>query len=237
MYTEDDLLPISALQHLSFCERQCCLIHLEQSWAENRLTAEGRVLHNHSTLPESESRDNVHISRDLRLRSYDLGLTGIADVVEFHMVSDAEGRSSPGATRLAGVDGFWRIFPVEYKRGKPKLERCDEVQLCAQAICLEEMLKVTVSEGALFYGQPRRRTHVEISPELRLETQRLASRLHELLQTGHTPAAVYKRRCRGCSLLEICRPKATASFTASSRYLANQLDDLRAQAENSEPEP
>ena len=138
MYTEDDLLPISGLQHLLFCERQCALIHLEQVWAENRLTVEGKNMHDRVHEREAESRPGIRIVRALRLRSLRLGLTGMADVVEFHLDSGVRSQGLP--------------FPVEYKRGKPKADYSDSVQLCAQAICLEEMLSCTIPAGALFYG-------------------------------------------------------------------------------------
>ena len=145
MFTEDDLLPISALQHLLFCERQCALIHVEGLWADNVLTVEGTHMHRRSDEGADEKRDGVRIVRALPLRSLRLGLAGRADVVEFH-------RGEPGAA--------WAPFPVEYKRGRAKRERCDQVQLCAQALCLEEMLGVEIPAGALFYGQapPRRRS-------------------------------------------------------------------------------
>jgi len=139
-YTEDDLIPISALQHFVFCERQCALIHIEQAWTENRLTAEGRLLHERVHDQGGESRAGVRIERGLPLRSLRLGLVGVADVVEFHPLSE----------------GGWRPFPVEYKRGKPKRNACDEIQVCAQALCLEEMLGVRIPAGALFYGKTHR---------------------------------------------------------------------------------
>ena len=130
MFTEDNLLPISALQHLLFCERQCALIHLERAWQENRLTAEGRIMHERVHEGGDETRRDVRIVRGLRLRSLALGLVGIADVVEFHRAAD--GVAVPESA------GTWRPFPVEYKRGRPKSEPWDAVQLCAQALCLEE---------------------------------------------------------------------------------------------------
>ncbi len=148
IYSEDDLFMISALQHYAFCPRQCALIHIEQAWLENRWTAEGRILHERVHEQEGESRAGVRIERGLPLRSLRLGLVGVADVVEFHPL--------PG--------GGWQLFPVEYKRGKPKPDHCDEVQLCAQAMCLEEMMGVEVSQGALFYGKTRHRHDVAFIP-------------------------------------------------------------------------
>jgi len=201
MYSESDLLPLSALQHLVFCERQCALIHLEQQWAENRLTAEGRQLHEHVHEQESESRGDVRIVRGLRIRSLRLGLVGVADVVEFYRQPD----------------GSERPFPVEYKRGRPKPDRCDEVQLCAQAMCVEEMLSTPIPSGAIFYGQPRRRLEVTFGTDLREETKALATRLHLFQQSGRTPSPVYEKKCDHCSLLALCLPKAACK--RASTYL------------------
>lgn len=222
MFSESDLLPISALQHLAFCVRQCALIHLEQMWAENRFTAEGRVLHERVHEQESESRNDLRIARGLRLHSLRLGLVGIADVVEFRRI--APDAAKPGAATvngvsLAGAKGFWQPYPVEYKRGKPKPDRCDQVQLCAQALCLEEMLGVDISSAAIFYGRPRRRSEVAIDASLREETEALADHLHELSRLGVTPVVEYSSKCRSCSLLDYCRPKATGSPAAASRYI------------------
>lgn len=199
MYSEDDLLPLSALQHVAFCERQWALIHIEQQWAENRLTAEGRQMHERAHEGPDELRDGVRICRGLRLRSLRLGLAGVADVVEFHPQN--EGPAQP--------------YPVEYKHGRPKPGRWDEVQLCAQALCLEEMLSVPVPEGAIFYGQPRRRMEVGIDSSLRAETERLAGRLHELQNAGLTPPAVFAQHCEKCSLKDVCLPEQAAGAQAS----------------------
>ena len=206
-YTEDELLPISALQHLQFCERQCALIHLEGVWAENRLTAEGRLMHARVHEAGDESRVDVRIVRGLRLRSLRLGLVGQADVVEFHRQGDV-----------------WTPFPVEYKRGRPKPELCDEIQLCAQAICLEEMAGVAVSEGAIFYGLPRRRHSVALSDMLREQTAQTASRLHTLMDAGVTPAAQYEKRCENCSLLNLCMPKVAGRGKSAVQFLNEAID-------------
>jgi CRISPR-associated exonuclease Cas4 len=210
MYSEDDLLPISALQHLAFCERQWGLIHLEQQWAENRLTAEGRQLHERAHGGADELRDGVHICRGLRIRSLRLGLIGVADVVEFH--------PEPG--------GISRPFPVEYKRSRPKPGRWDEVQLCAQALCLEEMLNTVIAAGAIFYGQPRRRMEVGFAADLREETERLASRLHELQTAGRTPPPVYEPKCDNCSLLAICLPQMADRKRGAAAYVARSIAQL-----------
>jgi CRISPR-associated exonuclease Cas4 len=227
MYVEDDLLPLSALSHLVFCERRTALIHLEQVWAENQLTTEGRILHERAHSQDAEMRGGLRIVRGLRIHSFRLGLVGMADVVEFNKeereIVTPTGRKT---VRLSGSDGWWRPAPVEYKRGKPKPDRCDEVQLCAQALCLEEMLAVTITAGAIFYGRPRRRTNVTFDTPLRQETERVAVRLHELYRSARTPPAVYMKKCRSCSLLEICRPKATQVHSSASRYIAATLREI-----------
>lgn len=229
MFSESDLLPISALHHLVFCERQWALIHLEQQWAENRLTAEGRVMHERTHREESESRHDLRIVRGLRISSMRLGLVGMADVVEFMREEKEVEAASPNRTtaiRLEGVGGWWRPAPVEYKHGKPKPDRSDEVQLCAQALCIEEMLGVAIPGGAIFYGRPRRRTQIAFDAPLRLETTTLTTRLHELHLAEKTPPPVYSKKCLNCSLLDICRPKATGSRKAAGLYVANSLRDL-----------
>ena len=222
MYDEDELLPISALQHLAFCERQWGLIHLEGAWQENRLTAAGRLLHDRPHEPETEVRGNLRIARGLRLRSLRLGLVGMADVVEFHRVpSDTEG------VQLDGIAGLWKPFIVEYKRGRPKIGHEDEVQICAQALCLEEMLSVSIAAGALFYGQPRRRSDVVFDETIRNETESLATHLHDLDRAGKTPPATHTTACRSCSLVDVCLPKATARSQSARRYLSRAIAETK----------
>lgn len=213
MFTEDELLPLSALQHLLFCERQCALIHIEQAWAENRFTAEGRIMHERVDEASRESRGRVRTANGLPLRSLRLGLSGKADAVEFH-------REGDGGSDAASV---WRPFPVEYKRGKPKQNDCDLVQLCAQALCLEEMLEVAVPEGALYYGKPRRRLAVVFAELLREKTREAARRLHELINSGRTPQARYEKKCESCSMLSVCMPKVTGAHRSVRRYMAQAL--------------
>lgn len=210
MFSEDDLLPLSALQHFLFCERQAALIHLEQVWADNPFTVEGTALHEKADVPGTAERGGVRTARGLALRSLRLGLSGRADTVELH---PDEG----GGVAVPGVAGRWRLFPVEYKRGKPKSHRADEVQLCAQALCLEEMLGATIPEGALFYGQTRRRTPVSLDDELRRLTEESAVRLHRLIASGVTPVAAREAKCEACSLVELCRPEAAGKSVR--RYL------------------
>jgi CRISPR-associated exonuclease Cas4 len=217
VFAEDDLLPISGLQHLRFCARQWGLIHLEQQWEENRLTAEGRLLHERTHEAGTEARPGVVTARGLHLRSLRFGLTGQADVVEFEEAPEGGSRT----VELPGRAGRWRPFPVEYKRGRRKADSCDEVQLCAQALCLEEMLGVEIGEGALYYGAARRRVDVSFGEGLRAETEELARRMHALYSAGRTPPPEYGKKCESCSLAERCLPRAAARRVA--RYLAGAL--------------
>lgn len=209
MASDADLIALSALQHYLFCPRQCALIHIEQAWAENAATAEGRVAHERVHAALSEVRRGVRTVTGMPLRSNRLGVTGVADVVELHRTPD----------------GGWRPFPVEHKRGRPKAHRADEVQLCAQAMALEEMFAVEIAEGALFYGQPRRRTPVAFDPALRALTQEAAAATRVLIAEGRTPRMTYnKTRCDACSLIEICRPQATGAARSAHTWLEAQLD-------------
>jgi CRISPR-associated exonuclease Cas4 len=211
MYTEEELLPISALQHLLFCERRCALVHLEGLWQENVLTAEGNNLHERVHEVETENRNDLKIVRSLRLRSLRLGLIGMADVVEFHV--------DPGGISLPGSTNCCRCFPVEYKRGTIKHEFGYEVQLCAQALCLEEMLHADISKGALFYGKSHRRQEVEFDSKLRTATEQAAKRLHELIDHRQTPTAKYEKKCPHCSLYRQCMPKTTGIDKKIELYL------------------
>ncbi len=205
-YTEDDLIQLSALQHMLFCERQCALIHIEQIWSENLFTAEGRIMHDKVDTGSPETRGKIRLEFSMPLRSLRLGLIGKADVVEFHK------------------DGSkWFPFPVEHKRGKPKQDNCDKVQLCAQAICLEEMLNVEIDRGALFYGKTRRRQEVVFDKALRVETETTAKKVHELIKSGMTPQPEFSRKCKRCSLVELCLPEICGKKRKASRYLASAL--------------
>lgn len=205
--SEEDFIQLSALQHFVFCQRQCALIHIEQLWDENRATAEGRIMHEKVHEQDHESRGDVRIEYGLPLRSLKLGLSGKADVVEFHRSSQE----------------IWQPFPVEYKRGKPKLDHCDVIQLCAQAMCLEEMLSIAVPKGAIFYGRTRRRLDVTFDEHLRLETERAAKGAHQLIKSGKTPLPVYEKRCESCSLIYECLPKAIERGTPVNRYLTRMM--------------
>lgn len=207
---DSDLIALSALQHHLFCPRQCALIHVEQAWSENALTAEGRILHERTTEPGHEVRRGVRVATAMPLVSRRLAVSGIADLVELHPI---EG-------------GGWRPVPVEYKRGKPKSHRADEVQLCAQGIALEEMFGLTVSEGVLFYGENRRRQEVPFDDTLRQLTSDVANAARAMIAAGTTPPPVYDRaKCRSCSLADLCRPKALEKTRHVSNWLNRQIDE------------
>lgn len=189
---------------MAFCERQWALIHLEQQWEENRLTAEGRLLHKKVDSGVDETRDGVRMVRSLALRSFRLGITGKADVVEYPL------DGGPPA-------------PVEYKRGRPKSEPWDEIQLCAQGLCLEEMSGRVVTEGGIYYAARRRRSVVAFDGELRRRTEKLAERMHELYRRGITPAPVLTAGCKSCSLVEICQPSAIGKRGSALVFLRRSL--------------
>jgi CRISPR-associated exonuclease Cas4 len=184
------------------------LIHIEQIWEENRFTAEGKIMHEHVHDQGDESRGNVRIGRSIPLRSLKLGLVGVADVVEFHRLDK----------------NLWQPFPVEYKRGKPKPDSSDSVQLCAQAMCLEEMLSISVPKGALFYGRTRRRFDVMFDETLRSKTEEAAREAHDLIESGVTPPPVYSKRCESCSLSGECMPKKMEKHSSVKRYLKRMIE-------------
>jgi CRISPR-associated exonuclease Cas4 len=203
-YAEEQLLPLSALQHYLYCPRQCALIHVDGLWAESRETVEGRHLHESVDSKGHTTRDEVRTARGLRIRSLRHGIVGRSDVVEL----PAEGPPRP----------------VEYKRGRPKAIDADRVQLCAQALCLEEMLGVEVPEGDLFYGRTRRRERVVLSGDLRAKTLETIASVRALLDEGATPRAEYVAcKCDRCSLKDLCLPGGTGPSRSASRYLARAL--------------
>ena len=238
MYTENQLLPISAIQHLLFCERQCALIHVEQLWAENRLTVEGQHLHARAHEGPDEFRQDVIVARRLTLRSTRLGLYGVADVVEMYLDEESvrkrnesgmqrrrrlSGGFLSGETRSGIVAGVKRVLPIEYKRGKPKKDNCDRVQLAAQAMCLQEMFGISIDVGHLYYGQRRRRTVVSIDTALRETTEKAAVRLQEMIRSRETPRAVKLPKCSRCSLVDLCLPGATQPIKDAHRFVQRQM--------------
>lgn len=196
----DEPLMISALQHFVFCRRQWALIHIEQLWKDNVRTVEGNLMHQRAhDEKQMEKRPGLLIMRGLRVHSRRLNVTGICDVVEF--------RQQENGISLPGQEGHWQPYPVEYKRGKPKAHDADALQLCAQAMCLEEMLLCEVSEGSLYYGEPKRRTRVEFSADMRKRVETLLAEMHQDMQRGYTPRPKPTRSCQACSLKDICLPE------------------------------
>lgn len=203
---EDALVPVSALQHYLFCPRQCALIHVERIWTEDGATAEGRILHERVDSGQRDRRRGARTVRGIALRSFEHGLVGKADAVEFR-----DGSSAP--------------YPIEYKRGRPKSHRADEVQLCAQALCLEEMFGQPIAEGALFYAQTKKRLAVSIDTDLRDLTKRVAAEVRAMIAAHHTPAPRATPGCKRCSLAEHCQPKRLEKPPSVGRWLAAQLAD------------
>ena len=217
-YTPDDLLPLSGIQHFLFCRRQWALIHIEQQWQENALTAEGRIMHKRADDPFfTETRNGVITARSVPIASYRLGLSGVCDVVEF--------TASPEGVKLPGRDGLYLAAPVEYKRGREKRDPCDEAQLCAQAICLEEMLAVSIPAGYLYYGETRHRVPVELTVELRGLVREMSDEMHAYFARGYTPRVKTSKACRSCSLADICLPVLQEKVVAASKYIEQQVEN------------
>lgn len=214
-YDEDDFLMLSGIQHYIFCKRQWALIHIEQQWEENYRTTSGMLMHKRAH-DESfiERRKGIMIVRGLRVSSRTLGVSGQCDVVEFHQVKDG--------IQLHGEEGKWSIVPVEYKNGKPKENAEDEMQLCLQALCLEEMFLTEIKEGYLFYGENKRRTQVEFTKELRDQIAHVLKEMHELYKRGYTPKVKTGKQCKACSLSNICLPKLEKSQNVSD-YINKSL--------------
>ena len=199
MEQKDEYLQLSGLQHFSFCRRQWALIHIENQWSENLRTIEGNLFHNRAHDEQRrERRGDTLILRGLPIVSHTLRLSGQCDVLEFH--------ASPKGVHLRGEEGLWIPFPVEYKRGAPKENFADQLQLCAQAICLEEMLCCSISEGALFYGETRRRTAVLFTEELREKGRLTTAEMHQMFRRSYTPKVRPTKSCNACSLKELCLP-------------------------------
>lgn len=190
MYSEEDYIQLSSIQHYIFCPRQCGLIHIDALWAENLFTARGRLMHEKADSGEDESRGDKEIIRSLNIYSKRLGISGKCDVVEMLSREDST-----------------VAYPVEYKSGKPKADISDTAQLCAQALCLEEMMNLPVRQAAIFYGKPRRRLVVEISDELRQQTEEVIRAIHDMIESRKVPQAVYQKKCDLCSLNDMCMPK------------------------------
>lgn len=217
-YTQDDLLPLSGIQHFLFCRRQWALIHIEQQWKENALTAEGRIMHKRVDDPFfTETRNGVVTARSVPVASYRLGLSGVCDVVEF--------KTSADGVSLPNREGFYLPTPVEYKRGKEKHNHSDETQLCAQAMCLEEMLSTRIPSGYLFYGETRHRVEIEFTSELRTLVQDMSAEMHNYLSRGYTPKVKTHKGCRSCSLADVCLPVLQEKVVAASRYIRQHIEN------------
>ncbi len=208
MFTEDDFLQLSALQHFVFCPRQCALIYIEQQWTENMLTVKGTIMHERVHQEHVETLKDVRIERVVSIHSFELDLSGKADVVEFRRTADGKN---------------WLAFPIDYKHGKPKANDCDKVQLCAQALCLEEMLNIKIPTGALFYGKTRHRSDIQFDEPLRQETKKIVRQLHSFIQKGHTPAPVYTPKCKSCSLIDECLPRTIGRKISVREYLMKEI--------------
>ncbi len=211
------MLQLSGLQHFEFCRRQWALIHIENQWQDNLRTVDGDIFHRHAHNTEQrERRGNTLTIRGLSVVSHSLGISGQCDVVEFYR--------DPDGVTLHGEDGLWRPYPVEYKRGSPKENKADALQLCAQAMCLEEMLCCSIPEGSLFYGETKRRQKVAFDEQLRSDVSKKLEEMHMLYRRGYTPKVKTSKSCNACSLKEICLPVLLRE-DRSAKYLKEALED------------
>ena len=216
-YTTDELLPLSGIQHFLFCRRQWALIHIERQWQENAFTAEGRIIHQRVDDPFfTETRNGVITARSVPVASYRLGLSGVCDVVEF--------TASPDGVKLPNRESLYLPAPVEYKRGKEKQDDSDETQLCAQAMCLEEMLSVAIPRGYLYYGKTRHRVEISFTNELRTLVKDMAAEMHNYFSRGYTPRVKPFKGCRSCSLADVCLPVLQGKVIAASKYIRQQVE-------------
>ena len=216
-YNEADYLQLSGIQHFRFCRRQWALIHIENQWAENSRTVGGEIMHERAHDSElRERRGGLLITRNMPVASPTLGVSGACDVVEFR-------RSDHGCT-IAGESGSFQPYPVEYKHGAPRVDTANELQLCGQAMCLEEMLCCDIPCGALYFGETRRRVEVNFTPELRQEVQDCLREMHALYQRGYTPRVKPTKACNACSLKELCLPKLMRTGSVKT-YLRKSLEE------------
>lgn len=218
MYNDDQMLMLSGIQHFVFCPRQWALIHIEQVWADNRFTAEGQLLHRNADNPFYRQKNGGLISlRSVSISSNALGLYGFTDVVELH-----PSETPDNSIKHPSYPGYWKPYPVEYKRGHAKPDERDEVQLAAQVICLEEKHGISIDCGYLFYGETRRREEVAVNGQLRQLTQQYADEMHRIYNKGIVPKAVKSRKCANCSLFDVCLPSAKRN-TLVTNYLKRNL--------------
>lgn len=199
LYSEEDYLQLSGIQHFAFCQRQWALAYIELQWKENVRTVEGRIIHEKAhDISIKEKRGDLIIARAMPVHSRAMGVSGECDVVEFHRAQDG--------IALSGRDGLYSVLPIEYKRGKPKDHDADALQLAAQAMCLEEMLCCEIPYGYIFYGEIRRREKIEFHPELRKKVEDIFEEMHRYYEQRHTPKVKRRRCCNACSLKDICLP-------------------------------
>lgn len=218
IYAEEDFLQLSGLQHFAFCRRQWALIHIENQWAENVRTVDGTLMHEKAHDREfEESRGDLLIKRSVSVYSAALGISGQCDVLEYH-------RGNTGIP-LTGREGLWQPYPVEYKRGKPKEGNADVLQLCGQAMCLEEMLCCDIPEGALYYGEIRRREQISFTEELRSQVKALLAQMHDLYKRGYTPKVKPTKSCNACSMKELCLPRLVKTRSVSD-YLRSAMEEM-----------
>lgn len=216
-YTEDDYLMLSGIQHFKFCRRQWALIHIEQQWEENIHTVVGELMHKKAHDPYlTEKRKDLLVARSLPVASKAMGVSGECDVVEFHKCEDG--------VKLHGHRGTFSVYPIEYKKGKPKVTEEDKLQLVAQALCLEEMFSTNISEGALFYGQTRRREVVMITEGLRQEVIKIFQEMHQYFDGKYTPKVKYSKACNSCSLKDVCLPQLEKSSSVG-KYITQMLKE------------
>lgn len=216
---DEPVIMLSALQHFVFCRRQWALIHIEQQWQDNERTVSGNLMHQRAHDEQQvEKRGPLLVMRGLRVSSSALGATGICDVVEFHQ--------RPDGVALPGYEGLWFPYPVEYKHGAPKAHDADELQLCAQAMCLEEMLLCAIPEGSLYYGETRRRKTVTFSPEMRQRVAALLEEMRQYTRRGYTPRCKPSKSCNACSLKDVCLPKLNRAPSVSAYIREHAKEDI-----------
>ncbi len=216
-YNEEDYLNIAGLQHFAFCRRQWALIHIEQQWQENLRTVEGQILHEKAHDGYStEKRGDVIISRGMAIFSRTLGINGVCDIVEFHKANDG--------VKIMGREGLYKLLPVEYKRGNPKQDDCDALQLCAQAMCLEEMLLCEIPMAYMFYGETNHRQRIELTAALREKVQSMLAEMHAFYERRYTPKVKPTKSCKACSLSDICIPKLCKNLSVA-QYIKNSIND------------
>ena len=214
---EDDYLLISGIKHFRFCRRRWALVHIEQEWEENALTVSGQIMH--ETVHDAgftEKRGRLLLSRGMPVRSEALHIQGVCDMVE--LIEDE------GGVPVRGREGRYRIYPVEYKHGKPDANGADLWHLCAEVLCLEEMFVTEIPEGAIYYGELRRREAYPITEELRCEVKEAVAEMNDLMRRGHTPKVRPQKACVSCSMREICRPDLGRKGSARN-YIRKALTD------------